>query len=70
MRLGALRRRMVRRYPLFAEQLVAEEVARKPAYYRGERDNQAEYDALMKLWREEYEHWAALAAAKAAGRDA
>lgn len=70
LRLGLLRRRMERRYPLFAEQLVAEEVARKPAYYRGERMNQEQYDAVMVQWRAEYEHWAALAAAKAAQGDA
>lgn len=66
LRLGLLRRRMARRYPLFAEQFVVEEVARKPAYFRGERMNQAEYDALMAQWRAEYDHWCALAAAKGA----
>lgn len=66
LRMGVLRRRMARRYPLFADQFVAEEVARKPAYFRGERMNQAEYDALMAQWQAEYNHWAALAAAKGA----
>lgn len=66
LRLQRLRRRVESRYPLYAEQFVAEEIARKPAYYEGGRGNQVEYEALMAQWRAEYDHWCALAAAKVA----
>lgn len=64
-RMRNLRQRMERRYPLFAEQMIAEEIARKPAYFRGERENAAEYEALMAEWRADYERWQAKAAARA-----
>jgi len=36
-RLKRLRRRLERKAPLFADQLEAEEIARRPAFYAGER---------------------------------
>jgi len=54
-----LRRRIEKKYPLFAEQMIAEEMAKKPAYYDGITDPhlQAGKDAALAAWRELYERF-------------
>ncbi len=68
-RLRRLRQRMERRYPLFAEQMIADELTRKAAYYRGESHGDAARAQLEHEYQQKIERWQAMIGLRAAGDD-
>jgi len=58
-RLKRLRRRVEKKYPLFAEQIIADEIACKPDYYAGitRSDLLAQHQAIIAAERKAYERY-------------
>ncbi len=58
-RLKRLRRRVERKYPLFVEQIIADELARKPDYYAGvtRPDLLAQHLAIIEAEQEAFERY-------------
>ena len=56
-RKNALRKRLDKQYPLFAEQMYAEELAKRPDYYAGRHPRDAEREKLLQSEQERYERY-------------